>query len=186
MEWENLFKGLAVCAALAGGWSDARTHKIPNRLTVSFALAGLALRLVLGGAAGFIESGARGLLLGVPAGFAQSLAGFAAALPMLLFWFLGALKAGDIKLYMAAGIIGGWRFCLDMEVYSVLIGGIAAAAVMVSRKSGRRALKRLWLYGMNLLLTRRFVMYQGDEESYFPYGCMIGAGAVAAALRPMF
>lgn len=186
MEWEKLLEGLAVCAALAGGWSDARTHKIPNRLTVSFALAGLGLHLVPGGAAGLMDGGGLGFLLGISAGAAQSLAGFAAALPTLLFWLLGALKAGDIKLYMAAGIIGGWKFCLSMEVYSMLIGGAAAAVIMVSRKSGRRALKRLWLYGLNLLLTRRFVMYQGEGESYFPYGCVIGAGALAAALRPMF
>lgn len=186
MEWEKLFEGLAACAALAGAWTDVRTHRIPNRLTLSWGLAGLALHLVLGGAAGLADGGVRGLLPGVSAGLAWTLAGFAAALPSLLLWLLGALKAGDIKLYMAAGLIGGWKFCLGMEVYSVLIGGIAAAAVMASRRSGRRALKRLWLYGLTLLLTRRFVMYQGDSESYFSYGCMIAAGAMAAALRPLF
>lgn len=167
MDW--IFPVFALAAACAGAWADLKSHKIPNRLTMPAILGGLILRLILCG------------LPGVLAG----LAGFCMGTAFMLLWFLGALKAGDIKLYMAVGVLGGWRLCLNAAVYSILLGGLAGLFIMIGKKSQREALKRLKEYFISLFLTRQFYMYQGGQSSYFCFGICIAGGTLAAVLRPI-
>ncbi len=155
---------LALATACIGAWNDGKTHRIPNRLTIPAAAAGLLLHLVLGGPAGFLD-GMKGLGMGAV---------------FILLWLMVALKAGDVKLYMAIGALGGWKFCLNTEIYSILVGGSAALFFMLIRKSGRRSLKNLWNYGINLILTRKFYLYEGEQDSYFCFGWCIAVGALLA------
>lgn len=170
METETMFQIAAVAAACVGGWMDLRTHKIPNRLTASCMAAGFLLRTAAGGWAGLL----------------QGAGGWAAGSLMLLLWLSGGVKAGDVKLYMAIGALGGWRFCLHTELYSILFGGAAALVLMIRRKGGLEQMKRFWLYLSNLLLTRDLTPYQGGGKSSFCFGWLIGAGALAALLWPLF
>ena len=159
---------MAAAAACIGGYSDIRSGKIPNRMTFPFMAAGLAVNGLLGGLTG-LGSSVCGILLGFS---------------FFLLFAIGALKAGDVKLYMAVGALGGWRFCMDTMVFSVLIGGAAAFLILVSHKNGRKRLGDLWQYLVNMVLTRRFYMYQPrDRSSYFSYGCCISAGALAALVK---
>ena len=126
-------------------------------------LAGLACNLILFGFKGLIGS-----FLGILMGFAA-----------FIFFAIGALKAGDVKLYMAIGAFTGWRFCGYAIVYSILVGGVAAFIFMLLRKSGRTALKNLKNYFMNMFYTHHFYMYQSqDTSSYFSFGCCILVGLV--------
>lgn len=165
MNW--IFPTLALAVACAGAWADFKTHKIPNRLTMAAMGGGLILRLIIGGLPGLLSG----------------LAGFCMAAVFVILWLAGALKAGDIKLYMAVGVLGGWRLCLNAAVYSILLGGLAGLAVMLARKSGRQALNRLKQYFIHLFLTRKFYMYQGDQSSYFCFGVCIAAGTLAAVFK---
>lgn len=126
-------------------------------------LAGLVLNLVLFGFKGLIGS-----FLGILMGFTA-----------FIFFAIGALKAGDVKLYMAIGAFTGWRFCGYAIVYSILVGGVAAFIFMLLRKSGRTALKNLKNYFVNMFYTHHFYMYQSqDTSSYFSFGCCILVGLV--------
>lgn len=176
------FQILAAAAATAGAWADFWTHKIPNRLTVTCLGIGVILRLTAGIWIGISAGEVRQMLITTGGFLADGALGFAVGCIGILLWFLGALKAGDVKLYMAVGAIGGWRFCLNTEIFSILIGGAAAFLVMLFRKNGRGALKRLWLYGKSLILTRTYRKYEGDSSSYFCFGCMIAAGAWVSLL----
>lgn len=162
-----IFSVLALAAACAGAWRDFKTHKIPNRLTMAAMGGGLLLRLVIGGIPGVLSG----------------LAGFCMGAAFLLLWFVGALKAGDIKMYMAIGVLGGWRFCLNSAVYSILMGGAAGLGMMMLKKNGRQTLKKLKNYFINIFLTRRFTMYQGDQSSHFCFGIFIAGGTLVALLR---
>ncbi len=154
---------LMVCTAGYGAVTDLKTHKIYNKLTVPVMLSGILLNFFLGGVSGLKFS-----LLGILFGFAT-----------VIFWFLGMLKAGDIKLYMALGALGGWEVCLSIIVISILAGGIAAAGVMLVRKTGKRSLRQIKIYVLNLLYTRCYRVYQPeDERGYFSFGCCIFAGTV--------
>lgn len=155
----------AVLAAGIGAYTDLKDHKIYNKLTMPSILLGMVCHLLTGGL--------RGL--------AGSLLGILAGLVFAVFWILGMLKAGDVKLYMVVGAIAGWRFCGYTMVFSVLIGGIAAFFFMVARKTWRVSWKRLREYLFCLWVTRRFVPYEPEEESaYFSFGACIFAGTLAA------
>lgn len=158
-----ILKGAAVAVAAAASITDLKTRKIPNKLTFSAMLAGLACNLVLFGFKGLIGS-----FLGILMGFTA-----------FIFFAIGALKAGDVKLYMAIGAFTGWRFCGYAIVYSILVGGVAAFIFMLLRKSGRTALKNLKNYFVNMFYTHHFYMYQSqDTSSYFSFGCCILVGLV--------
>ena len=88
MNWRTVSEGLAVAAACACACVDLRTKKIPNQLTLPAAVAGMVINLIFGGFSGLLTS-----LLGLGAGFA-----------CVSLWFVGGLKAGDVKLYMAVGV----------------------------------------------------------------------------------
>lgn len=155
-----------IAAVLAAGWgavTDLRSHKIYNHLTQPAILAGIILNMLIGGIGGLADSFLGFLLGGV----------------CMAFWMLGMLKAGDVKLYMAVGALGGWQFCGYTIIFSILIGGIAGAGIMILRKSGRRALKRLWLYFLQLVYTRQFYAYRPEERNaYFSFGCCIFGGSL--------
>lgn len=174
------FQILAAAAATAAAWIDFRTHKIPNRLIVACLGIGGILRLTAGIWMGISAGGGGQTVFTAGSFLTDGALGFAVGCIGILLWFLGALKAGDVKLYMAIGAIGGWRFCLNTEIFSILIGGAAAFLVMLFRKNGRESLKRLWLYGKLLILTRTYHKYEGASSSYFCFGCMIAAGAWAS------
>ena len=130
-------------------------------------LLGLVLNLVF-----FGLKGLAGSFLGILMGFAA-----------FILFAIGALKAGDVKLYMAIGALTGWRFCGYTIVYSIIAGGAAAFVFMILRKSGRTALKNLKNYFLNMFYSRRFYMYQPQEAtSYFSFGCCILAGLIIAWL----
>lgn len=153
----------AVLIAAGGAVSDLRYRKIYNKLTLPSMGAGIILNLVFRGVPGLGNS-----LLGILLGFS-----------CFVFWMIGMLKAGDIKLYMALGAFGGWKFCACTVIASVLAGGAAACILMLTRKTGRAALRRLKLYMTNMIYTRQFRTYQPEgEDSYFSFGCCILAGAL--------
>ena len=154
---------LAVAVAIAGAYTDLSVRKIPNKLTMSATLLGFGSNLLFYGWNAFVNS-----VLGFLLGFS-----------FILLWILGALKAGDVKLYMAIGAVGGWRFCLSVMIISVLLGGIVSFFILLIRKEGRIALKNVWNYIVNMFLLRKFYPYKPiSESSYFSFGIYIAVGAV--------
>lgn len=153
----------AMSVAIAGAYTDLTVRKIPNKLTMSATLLGFGSNLLFCGWNAFVNS-----VLGFLLGFS-----------FILLWILGALKAGDVKLYMAIGAVGGWRFCLSVMFVSILLGGIVSFFILLIRKEGRIALKNVWNYIVNMFLLRKFYPYKPiSESSYFSFGIYIAVGAV--------
>lgn len=160
-----LLRLAAVFIAGCGAYTDLRDHKIYNSLTVTAVFIGILCNMVIGGWRGLVGS-----LLGILAG-----------LTVTTLWILGMLKAGDVKLYIAVGAMGGWQFCGYTMIFSVLIGSLAAAIFMIVRRSGWTALKRLKGYLFHVLYTKHFFPYQPEEQSaYFSFGFSIFLGTLAA------
>lgn len=163
---DMLFYLAAIFVSGFAACTDLKYHKIYNKLTIPAILAGLAFNLAFNGLGGLLDG-----LLGILTGFL-----------FIVLWMLGMLKAGDVKLYMAIGAITGWRFCGYVMIFSILIGGVAAAFLMAIRKTGRASARRLKEYLLCLLYIRKFTAYQPEEQSaYFSFGCCIFAGALASA-----
>jgi len=109
----------ALVLACYGGWMDWRTRRIPNWLTVSGALAGLAANASLQGWHGALMSleGA-GLALGL-------------LLPLVL---LRGFGAGDWKLMGAMGAVMGWQAMLFVLIVSALVSGAMAMIQIIAAR----------------------------------------------------
>jgi prepilin peptidase CpaA len=125
MDNPRLLPLLLLGALLVGAvWSDLRARRIPNRLVVCGALAGLALQVLLPAGAGLYGTpfGA----LGLGAGLAGLGAGLALLLPM---YMLGTLGAGDVKLLAMIGTFLGPHQVLGAALLTLVAGGVLSLAV---------------------------------------------------------
>jgi Flp pilus assembly protein protease CpaA len=111
------------CAAVAvmtgwAAWTDVRRMIIPNRLTHSFALAGLLYQTVAGGWTGLF-AGCAGLLTG--------------AIPLITLYAFKGIGAGDVKWFAAFGTWAGVGPTLDVLVRAVLTAGAIAGVLLLWR-----------------------------------------------------
>ncbi|MGA9785033.1 MAG: A24 family peptidase, partial [Candidatus Sulfotelmatobacter sp.] len=98
--------GPAVVLALIAGWTDWRSRRIPNWLTVPGFVVGVSVNVIANGRAGLNAS-----LLGAGLGL----------LVLLPFVFLRSLGAGDWKLAGALGAFVGWQALVDLLMGSVFV-----------------------------------------------------------------
>jgi len=113
---------IALSAAMLGAavYTDLRWGKIYNKLTIPCMMLGVTL-----------NAGAYGL-----PGLLQSLGG--AALVLALFLVLApaaGIGGGDTKLMMAVGALIGFKLIIWTMLFSALIGGVLALAVMARHRA---------------------------------------------------
>lgn len=156
--------GGLVCALLAAAW-DLLQGRIPNRLTYSGIVGGLALRVCLGGWRGLGDGLAAGLLGG----------GI-----FFLFFLVRGMGAGDVKLMAAVGCWTGVRQALVIMLASAIAGGVLAVGYMVFYKRGARTLQNIGeLLRFHLsfgLQSHPEINLQNPEAIRIPYGVAIAAG----------
>ena len=162
-----------VCACCA---IDLRTRRIPNALSGTAALLGVALNA--------LHAGAPGLL--------WSVAGFALMLSVLLAPFaLGGLGGGDVKMMAAVGAFLGPRLALLGLTAGMILGGVVMALHLV--RLGRLAEKLAALAAMvrATVITRsaaNLKISAADPGAIsLPYSLPLGLGtlAVLAASRAL-
>ena len=141
-------------------YTDGRWLRIPNAVTYPTMLVGL----VLGALEAF-----PGTLFGT--GLIDHLAGLVLAFGLSYpFYAARGLKAGDAKLLMAIGAVGGTSFLLVSTVWGALIGGVLAVGFIAVRRFRARG------------------SAEGDMskvmKSSMPYGIALALGGlVAVALQ---
>jgi prepilin peptidase CpaA len=96
--------------------------------------------------------------MGVPLACAGALVGF---LVFLIFYLLGGMGGGDIKLMAGFGAVLGYSRLLEAALWAAGIGGILAMGVI-----GFRALRRLWSSGVQ----------PPEESAFIPYAPAIALG----------
>ncbi len=106
----------ALLLSLIAGWTDLRSRRIPNWLTVPGLLIGIGSNAALSGWGGLKSS-----LLGAALGLAV----------LLPFVLLRSLGAGDWKLAGALGAFTGYKLMIDMLVMSVFVAGLMAVILVV-------------------------------------------------------
>lgn len=160
-----LASGALTLLLVAAAWTDFRTRRIPNALTVT----GLAAALALRGAVGLdplIEGGV-GVLL--------------ALVLTLPFLMLGVVGGGDAKLLMAIGAFMGPANFLWAGLLIAVIGGMMAAI-----DAGRRGALLPVLFNCGQILKHWATFGRhGANRSFasvgaltIPYGVAIAAGAL--------
>ncbi len=150
--------------------SDLVTCRIPNKLTLSMALASLALHAWFGQWEGLV--------------FALSglVAGLLCFLPLYLF---GAMGAGDVKLLAAVGSVVGPGTVLIAALMTVLVGG-GLAIVYITARGGLPALLRRYSSMVVLLVARQPQYIPPDPGEAaglrFPYALAIACGTALAVI----
>jgi len=158
---------LAMVAGLAAGWIDWRTRRIPNWLTVSGALIGIAMHTFLSGTHGLVVA-----LLGM-------LLALILLLPMVL---LRAMGAGDWKLMGALGAILGPVMMLFVLVATIFLSGLMGVAVIVRTKRVKETLLNVYVLVQGFLnfglRAHPVISLDNPDLLKLPFGVATGLATV--------
>jgi prepilin peptidase CpaA len=172
------YAALVAVAAIAT-YTDLRTRRIPNWLTLPAILLGLLLGLAADGGPGVLASlGSVALCGGI----------------FLVLFLLGGMGAGDVKMMSAVAAIASWPMAVYALMYTALAGGLLAFGVLIFRGRLGRTLGR-----MLSLKTYADAKATSDSEDqapaaaappaesdpdriYVPYGPAIAAGTILAMI----
>lgn len=160
---ETLHIVVLAAVVVAGAWTDVRTARIPNALTVTGLLAGLALAAAGGTIASCALAAAVALALGFPLFRARVLGG------------------GDVKLLLAVGALLG----LERFLVALALAALSGAALSLVVALRRGVLLPVLLNSKDMLLswaTPGSVRPAAAASSGVgvPYGVAIAVGALAA------
>ena len=161
-----------LCALLMAG-IDVKSRRIPNYLTLTTALSGLAFRGVFYGISGLID------------GFLGLLLGFAL---LFLPYYLKGMGAGDVKALAALGAWLGPKSTFFLFIYMGLAGGILALAFLWWRGLLWQKLRQAKVYVVNCILSQQFeaspqaTSGQSSEGQGIPYGVAIATGNAGRVL----
>ena len=150
--------GLAVALAATAGWTDWRSRRIPNWLTVPGLLVGVAVNTLANGWPGLKAS-----LLGAGLGL----------LLLLPFVFLRSLGAGDWKLAGALGAFVGPAVLANLLMGSVFVAGAMALALVIYKRRFVETLRNIGRMLRSMLtfhLPPAEVSLDNPEALKVPYG----------------
>ena len=164
----------AAVIAVAAGITDWRSRRIPNWLTVSGAVLGLATNAIL-----FRWPGLKSALLGLGLGLAL----------LLPFVLIRSLGAGDWKLAGSLGACLGPRSLLDILIAAILVAGVMALAMVIYQGRLRQTLLnigRMLAALFSLRLPGAEVSLDNPQSAKSPFGVALALATilyvVAAAL----
>ena len=120
--------GGAMVLSLLAGWTDYRSRRIPNWLTVPGLVIGVGLNVAAAGWGGLKTS-----LLGAGLGL----------LLLLPFVLLRSLGAGDWKLAGALGAFVGAGVLVNLLLGSIFVAGVMAVALVIYKRQVRQTLRNI-------------------------------------------
>lgn len=138
---------------------DVRHSKLPNKLTMCGTIFGLLFHTWTQGWNGLLFS-----LIGACTG----------SLVLLVLYLLGALGAGDVKLFAAIGAMMGVVFVLQTLIYAILCAGLIGLFLLLIQKKMRATGHKLtvWLISIiahNKIETLRELKHQKNIKFPFMY-----------------
>jgi prepilin peptidase CpaA len=166
---DALYLTAALLSSGIGSVYDIRASRIPNALTGSSIAIGLLFHLFFGGWAQL----AFAMLAGVIGGGL-----------FLLFFLMGGMGAGDVKLMAAVGCLVGLGSLSRVMIATVLIGAALAILLALSRGRLRQTMSNV---GALAVHYQEHGFQQHDELSLqnartlrMPYAVPIAAGCMVA------
>ena len=148
----------AVLLSVIAAWTDFRSRRIPNWLTVSALLVGITANSVVSG-----WSGLKASLLGAGLGL----------LLLLPFVLLRSLGAGDWKLAGALGSFTGPTMLVGLLVWSVFVAGVMAVALIIYTGRVRQTMRNIGHILISLVTFRlpgHQVSLDNPDSLKVPYG----------------
>jgi prepilin peptidase CpaA len=159
----------ALLLAVIAGFMDLRTRRIPNWLTVSGFVVGIAVHAVFEG-----WSGVKTSLLG-------TLIGLGLLLPFVL---LRSLGAGDWKLAGSLGAFTGPGLLTDLLIGSIFVAGLMAVALIIYKKRVRQTVRNIGHILISLVtfrLPNTRVSLDNPDALKVPYGVALALTVVLYA-----
>lgn len=156
----------AALLALIAGWTDWRSRRIPNWITLPSLLLGLALNA---GFAGW--SGAKQALLGAGLGLAL----------LLPFVLLRSLGGGDWKLVGALGAFLGPERLITVLVVSLLVAGAMAMVLVIYKRRVRETAYNLAHIAASLVTLRLpgpSLTLDNPESLRIPFGVAVAIAVI--------
>lgn len=166
--------GLAVALALIAGWTDWRSRRIPNWLTVPGFMVGVLANVLANGRAGLKTS-----LLGAGLGL----------LVLLPFVFLRSLGAGDWKLAGALGAFVGWQELANLLMGSVFVAGVMALGLVIYKRRFKETLRnigRLLASMLTLHMPGAEVSLDNPQSLKVPYGVALALTTLLFGIGKMW
>ncbi len=159
----------AVALALVAGWTDLRSRRIPNWLTVPGLLVGITANAAVSG-----WSGVKASLIGAGLGLAL----------LLPFVLLRSLGAGDWKLAGAIGAFVGQERLIALLVGSIFVAGVMALLLILYKRRLRQTARNIGHIIISLITFRlpgSAVSLDNPEALKVPYGVALAATVVLYA-----
>lgn len=161
------YLAIAVVAALVASVWDIKTRRIPNWLTLSAILTGLAVHAVVGGAGDMLIALVAALVGG----------GIFA-----IFFVAGGMGGGDVKLMAAIGAIVGFQSLFQVMVLTAIMGGVFAICLALTRGRLKQTVANIKL----LLVHHRYqgltphpeINVANRKTLRLPYAIAIAAGCL--------
>ncbi|WP_054956498.1 A24 family peptidase [Paenibacillus dakarensis] len=158
---------LALCAVYLGAAFiiDIRSMKIPNLLTMPAMLLGLIYHGATSGWEGMLFS-----VKGLVGGFVV----------LLIMYFIGAVGAGDVKLFGGIGAWCGLWFTLQAVVYSVLFAGLIGLLIVLWRREALKRLRKIAGSVAGVFIFRNLTLWNNgkDEHLRFPFMTAVLPGTI--------
>lgn len=147
--------------------SDIKSGKIKNWLTISGAVIGVIINMLVGG----MQQASSSLVgLGVMAAFG------------LLLFAIGVFGGGDAKLLMAVGSITGLNLVPSIIVLTAIAGGLLAVGYLIRRCGFRELCNRMCTVARLLFCRMSPAGSLDPDKKKLPYSLAIAAGTIAAIL----
>lgn len=156
---------LLVVLAIFVTYYDVRYRRIPNLFVLATLAGGLLLNFVFHGASGLVAS----------------LGGCALAFGLLFaLHVLGAMGAGDVKLFAAIGSVIGFKLVLPTFLMIALTGGVLAVVSMVRAGTVRSTLFNVLRLFVGFLPGWQMPRFSvpSDRRYTIPYGVAITLGSL--------
>jgi prepilin peptidase CpaA len=165
---------VVLVAAVVAAVTDVARFKVYNLLTFPLLFSGLLYHGVTGGPVGLAASAA-----GAAAGFAV----------LILFYILGGMGAGDVKLLTAVGAWLGLPLVFYVFIASSLAAGVyALGVILVRQQAGETWLNLLLIWQRLCVISRHLRSGEGGVEQeagrgnrarIIPFAAMVAIGFVA-------
>jgi prepilin peptidase CpaA len=165
---------VVISATLIAAVTDLWKFKVYNALTLPLLVSGLIYNTVIGGWSGLANS-ALGLLFG-----------FAI---LLLFYSMGGMGAGDVKLMAAIGAWLGMPLTFYVFIASALAGGIYAVSLLVLTGGLEDTIINMHILWLRMKAFRRHLITDTRIEAevkrddrrkrLIPFATMVAIGVVA-------
>ncbi|MHA0857197.1 A24 family peptidase [Paenibacillus sp. CMAA1364] len=163
---EMAFAGCALLVVTAF-ITDIQSMKIPNKLTIPAIFCGITFHLIASGWSGAWFAGK-----GVAAGF---------SILFVMYW-MGAVGAGDVKLFGGIGAWTGVLFTIQTLLYSILFAGLIGLMILLWRRETCSRLRDVvrGIVGFFILKDMAILTNWSKEQIRFPFMLAVVPGIICA------